>query len=605
MKKLESFIPALKWIREYDRDALKGDVVAGFTTAVMLIPQGMAYAMLAGLPPIVGLYASTVPLVLYAFFGTSRRLAVGPVAMVSLLTAAGVGAIADGGTAAYVGYAVLLALMVGVMQLGMGLVRAGFLTNFLSHPVLSGFTSAAALIIGFSQLKHLLGIDLERSKHIHTIVIQAFEQLGSIQPITFVIGAASVGLLLTLKKWKPMFPRALAVVVLATLAVWGLGLHESASVAIVQDVPAGLPALTMPTFTWDAVMQLLPTAITISLVAFMESIAVAKRVAAKHGQEDEIDANRELTGLGLANIGAAFFGGYPVTGGFSRTAVNEQAGAKTGFAGVITALVIAATLMLLTPLFYFLPKAVLAAIIMTAVFGLIDVKEVVHLWEVKKGDLAILAITFVATLTLGIEEGILIGVGTSLLWFIIRSTRPHYAVIGRLPGTTHYRNVERYPDAETVPHVLGLRVDSQYYFGNVSFLKDTLREEEANMDGELRAVVIDATSINQLDSSADAALHQIVDDYRDRGVEIFFAGTKGPVRDVMHRSGLWDKIGPEHFKRSVDEAMDLASAHVDDWDEQDAQQPATKTGTDGAVEPELVDSPGSGFPTPPSEQPAY
>jgi SulP family sulfate permease len=603
--KLERFIPATKWIREYDRDALKGDMVAGFTTAVMLIPQGMAYAMLAGLPPIVGLYASTVPLILYAFLGTSRRLAVGPVAMVSLLTAAGVGAIADGGTAAYVGYAVLLALMVGVMQLGMGLVRAGFLTNFLSHPVLSGFTSAAALIIGFSQLKHLLGIDLERSKHIHTIIIQAFEQIGSIQPITFLIGAASVAVLLALKKWKPMFPRALAVVVLGTLAVWALGLDSAASVAIVKDVPAGLPGLTMPAFSWDAVMQLLPTAITISLVAFMESIAVAKRIAAKYGQEDEIDANQELIGLGAANIGAAFFGGYPVTGGFSRTAVNEQAGARTGFAGVITALVIGATLMLLTPLFYFLPKAVLAAIIMTAVFGLIDVKEVKHLYEVKKGDLAILAITFIATLSLGIEEGILIGVGASLLWFIVRSTRPHYAVIGRLPGTTHYRNLERYPDALVSPHILAIRIDSQYYFGNVSFLKETLRDEEAKMDTQLRAVVIDATSINQLDSSADAALHQIVNDYRDRGVEVYFAGTKGPVRDVMHRSGLWDKVGPKNFKRSVHEAVELAKEHAADWEHDDPAnvEASRRDDPEREIEPDMLDE--SGFPAHPSEQPTY
>jgi SulP family sulfate permease len=525
--------------------------------------------------------------------------------MVSLLTAAGVGAIADGGTAAYVGYAVLLALMVGVMQLGMGLVRAGFLTNFLSHPVLSGFTSAAALIIGFSQLKHLLGIDLERSKHIHTIVVQAFEQIGSIQPVTLAIGAASVAVLLALKKWKPMFPRALAVVVLGTLVVWALGLDSAASVAIVKDVPAGLPGLTMPAFSWDAVMQLLPTAITISLVAFMESIAVAKRVAAKYGQEDEIDANQELIGLGAANIGAAFFGGYPVTGGFSRTAVNEQAGARTGFAGVITALVIGATLMLLTPLFYFLPKAVLAAIIMTAVFGLIDVKEVKHLYEVKKGDLAILGITFVATLSLGIEEGILIGVGASLLWFIVRSTRPHYAVIGRLPGTTHYRNLERYPDASVSPHILAIRIDSQYYFGNVSFLKETLRDEEAKMDTQLRAVVIDATSINQLDSSADAALHQIVNDYRDRGVEVYFAGTKGPVRDVMHRSGLWDKVGPKNFKRSVHEAVELAKEHAADWQHHDGEnvEASRRDDPEREIEPDMLEE--SGFPAPPSEQPAY
>jgi SulP family sulfate permease len=555
MSQFARILPAWEWIANYEPDDLRGDLTAGFTTAVMLIPQGMAYAMLAGLPPIVGLYASTVPLIIYALFGTSYRLAVGPVAMVSLLTAAGVGAIADGSTAAYVAYAVLLALMVGVMQFAMGLVRMGFLTNFLSHPVLSGFTSAAALIIGFSQLKHLMGLDLERSKNIFYILQQAFENIGAVQPVTLLIGVGSIALLLVLKKVRPLWPRALAVVALATTVVWGLGLHEHANVAIVGDVPAGLPGFSMPEFSWEAMRKLLPTALTISLVGFMESIAVAKRVATKHGRGDGIDSNKELIGLGLANIGGAFFGSYPVTGGFSRTAVNEQAGAKTGLAGIITAVVIGVTLLFLTPLFYFLPKAVLAAIIMTAVFGLIDLQEVRHLWKVKRGDLALLGITFVATLLLGIEEGILVGVGASLLWFIFRSTTPHYAVLGRLPGTETYRNIERHPQAERLPGVLALRIDSQFYFGNVSFLKETLAEEEANLDEPLRAFVLDASSINQLDSSADTALRQVLKDYQDRGIPVYLAGTKGPVLDVMKRSGLWYELGSEHFTHDVHTAM--------------------------------------------------
>jgi SulP family sulfate permease len=555
MSQFARILPAWEWIANYEPDDLRGDLTAGFTTAVMLIPQGMAYAMLAGLPPIVGLYASTVPLIIYALFGTSYRLAVGPVAMVSLLTAAGVGAIADGSTAAYVAYAVLLALMVGVMQFGMGLVRMGFLTNFLSHPVLSGFTSAAALIIGFSQLKHLMGLDLERSKNIFYILQQAFENLGAVQPVTLLIGVGSIAVLLVLKKVRPLWPRALAVVALATTVVWGFGLHEHANVAIVGDVPAGLPGFSMPEFSWEAMRKLLPTALTISLVGFMESIAVAKRVATKHGRGDGIDSNKELIGLGLANIGGAFFGSYPVTGGFSRTAVNEQAGAKTGLAGIITAVVIGVTLLFLTPLFYFLPKAVLAAIIMTAVFGLIDLQEVRHLWKVKRGDLALLGITFVATLLLGIEEGILVGVGASLLWFIFRSTTPHYAVLGRLPGTETYRNIQRHPQAERLPGVLALRIDSQFYFGNVSFLKETLAEEEANLDEPLRAFVLDASSINQLDSSADTALRQVLEDYQDRGIPVYLAGTKGPVLDVMKRSGLWYELGSEHFTHDVHGAM--------------------------------------------------
>jgi SulP family sulfate permease len=556
VKQLTDYLPAIGWMKDYETGDLRGDLVAGFTTAVMLIPQGMAYAMLAGLPPIVGLYASTVPLVIYALFGTSFRLAVGPVAMVSLLTATGVGALADGGTSAYVAYAVLLALMVGVMQLGMGLVRMGFLTNFLSHPVLSGFTSAAALIIGFSQLKHLMGLDLERSKNIFEILQQALAQIGATDPVTLTIGVGSIALLLGLRKYAPMFPRALAVVVVGTLAVWGLDLHATAGVAIVRDVPAGLPGFTVPELSWEAIRELLPIAVTISLVGFMESIAVAKKIAADHGRGDAIDSNQELIGLGLANIGGAFFGGYPVTGGFSRTAVNEQAGANTSAAGIITAVVIGITLVFLTPLFYFLPRAVLAAIIMTAVFGLVDLQEVKHLWEVKPSDLALLVITFLATLLVGIEEGILIGVGASMLWFVVRSTRPHYAVLGRLPETDTYRNVDRFPEAAILPGVLALRFDSEFYFGNVSFLKDTLREEEEDMATELEAIVLDTTNVSQLDSSADTALRDIVEEYHDRGIAVYFAGTKGPVRDIMHRSGLWEMLGDDYITHDVHTAIE-------------------------------------------------
>ncbi len=563
MSQIAKILPSWEWISNYERRNLRGDLTAGFTTAVMLIPQGMAYAMLAGLPPIVGLYASTVPLVIYALFGTSYRLAVGPVAMVSLLTAAGVGAIAEGSTVAYVSYAVLLALMVGVMQLGMGLVRMGFLTNFLSHPVLSGFTSAAALIIGFSQLKHLMGLDLERSKNIFYILQQAAENIGATQPATLAIGLGSIAILLLLKRYRPLAPRALAVVVLATLVVWGLGLHQSAHVAIVGDVPAGLPGFAMPELSWEAIQKLLPTAVTISLVGFMESIAVAKKVATKHGRGDAIDSDKELIGLGLANIGGSLFGSYPVTGGFSRTAVNEQAGAKTGLAGLVTAVVIGVTLLFLTPLFYYLPKAVLAAIIMTAVFGLIDLEEVRHLWKVKRGDLALLGITFIATLLLGIEEGILVGVGASLLWFVFRSTNPHYAVLGRLPGTETYRNIERHPQAGRIPGVLALRIDSEFYFGNVSFLKETLAEEEAKLDEPLRAFVLDASSINQLDSSADTALRQVVDSYHDRDIPVYLAGTKGPVLDVMKRSGLWYEVGAEHFTHDVHSAIEAVCRDID------------------------------------------
>ncbi|MFW6050418.1 MAG: SulP family inorganic anion transporter [Myxococcota bacterium] len=557
MRHVERLVPLVTSLKRYDRSDFQGDLVAGLTTAVMLIPQGMGYAMIAGLPPIYGLYASVVPLVVYALFGTSRQLAVGPVAMVSLLTATGVGAIAEMGSEAFIAYAVLLALLVGLLQLVMGLGRLGFLVNFLSHPVISGFTSAAALIIGFSQLKHLLGVDIPRSHHVHAILWRAVEQAGDIQPISLAIGVGSIALLVLLKKWRPAFPRALAVVVAASAVVFGLGLHE-AGVAIVGDVPAGLPSFGVPRLELSVVGELVPIALTIALVGFMESIAVAKAYARRN--KYEVDANRELVGLGLANVAGAFTQAYPVTGGFSRTAVNAQAGARTGMAGIVTAVVIALTLLFLTPLFHYLPKAVLAAIIMTAVFGLIDVREVRHLWRVKRADLAMLLVTFLATLSLGIEEGILVGVGTSLAVLVSRTTRPHVAVLGRLPGTEAWRNVKNFPEAEPVPGVLGLRLDAQFYFGNVNFLKETLESLEERADRPLRAVVIDASAINQIDASAETALREILRDYRARGIELYLANVKGPVRKVLERSGFFDELGRDRVTLRVHDAMTRAAA---------------------------------------------
>lgn len=561
---LKTYLPILDWGSRYSRDDLRSDTMAGLTTAVMVIPQAMAYAMLAGLPPAIGLYASIVPLALYAVFGTSRQLSVGPVAMVSLLVAMSVGALVEPGqTETYVAYAVLLALMVGVIQLTMGVVRLGFLVNFLSHPVISGFTSAAALIIGFSQLKHLLGLSIPRSNHIHTILLQALEQIRDVEPITLTLGVASIVILTVLKKYKPNWPRALAVVLLGTLAVWLLGLKEL-GVATVGDVPSGFPSPKAPTMDLALIKELAPIAITIALVSFMESLSVAKVFATRNRYE--IQPNQELIGLGISNIGGAFFSSYPVTGGFSRTAVNAQAGARTGMASLITASVVLFAVLFLTPLFYYLPKAILASIIMTAVFGLIDLHEVKHLWKVERGDLGLLILTFFATLSFGIEEGILIGVGASLLRFVVRTTRPHTAVLGNLPGTTVYRNVKNFPEARTTPEVLVVRIDAQFYFGNVTFLKETLKELEVSMDDEVRAIIIDASSVNQLDSSADAALHELRHDYKDRDIELYFANVKGPVREIMGASGFTSALGEDHFFLSIHDAVQTAQEHITERD---------------------------------------
>ncbi|MCB0840984.1 MAG: solute carrier family 26 protein, partial [Bacteroidetes bacterium] len=551
---LEKIFPVLSWAKSYSKNDLKGDLMAGLTVGVMLIPQGMAYAMIAGLPPIYGLYASTLPLILYALMGTSRQLAVGPVAMVSLLTAAGIGTIAEAGTETYLTLAITLAFMVGMIQFLLGLFRLGFLVNFLSHPVISGFTSAAALIIGLSQLKHLLGIDIPRSHHIHEIIIHAIEQAGQINWMTFIIGLGGIFIIKGVKKIHPSIPGPLVTVVVGIAVVAGFGLADQ-GVKIVGEVPQGLPGLSSPDVSMATLKSLFPIALAISLVSFMESIAVAKAIQNKH-KNYQVIPNQELIALGVANIGASFFQSYPTTGGFSRTAVNDQAGAKTGLASIISALLIVLTLLFLTPLFYYLPKAILASVIMVAVFGLIDLKEAKHLWHADRTDFWMLVVTFAGTLVFGIEQGIGLGVVLSLSMVILRTTRPHMAELGKVPDTIFYRNVGRFQQVEKRPDLLIVRFDSQLYFANISFFKETLNEWAEKKGDALDTIIINAESISKVDSSAIHALEELINEYRSKGIDILFTGVIGPVRDAFNRGHLIDKIGEENCFMSVQGAVD-------------------------------------------------
>lgn len=551
---LKNYLPILDWTKNYSNKHLKGDISAGLTVGVMLIPQGMAYAMIAGLPPIYGLYASTIPLIIYAIFGTSRQLAVGPVAMVSLLTAAGIGAIAEGGTETYLALAILLAFLVGGIQFLLGAFRLGFLVNFLSHPVISGFTSAAALIIGLSQLKHLLGIDLARSHHVHEIIIQAAENIGSIHWITLGIGLGGIVLILIAKRINKSIPGPLLAVIFGILLVFGFGL-TSTGVKIVGSVPDGLPSFAFPDLNFNNIELLLPTALAISLVSFMESIAVAKAIQAKH-KDYKVSPNQELIGLGLANLGGSLFQSYPVTGGFSRTAVNDQAGAKTGLAAIISAVLIILTLLFLTPLFYYLPKAILASVIMVAVFGLIDYKEALHLWKSNRSDFWILMVTFIATLALGIEQGIGIGVILSLAMIIYRTSKPHIAELGNVPGTIFYRNKNRFDNVSIQNDILIVRIDAQMYFANSNYIRESIESLLQNRGKGIKAVIINSDSINNLDSSAIHTLDDMITDFKNQGIQVMFSGVKGPVRDAMVKADMIDKVGKENFFMSVQSAVD-------------------------------------------------
>jgi SulP family sulfate permease len=464
------------------------------------------------------------------------------VAMDSILVAGAVGAIATIGTENYVLIAAALGLMVGGIQAGLGFLRAGFLVNFLSRPVVAGFTAAAALIIAASQLGHLLGVDLPRTHHVHRVVWEAIQSASAWSWPTLITGAASIAVLVFCKKRLPRFPAALFVVVTATLAVWALGLSNR-GVSIVGEVPAGLPGFDVPLVDAELLMQLIPAAATIALVSFMEAISVG-RVFAQANRYD-IYPNRELIALGLANLSGGVTGGYPIAGGFSRSAVNVRAGARTQLAALVTCAVVVITLLVFTRAFFYLPKAALSAIIVAAVAGLIDVGGAKEVYRVKRADFYLLVLTFFATLSLGIQWGILVGIGASLLLFLVRTTRPHFAVLGRIPQSQTYVNIARHPLAETLPSIILVRVDAQFYFGNVSFLKETVRTLISESEEPVRYFVLEAAGVNDLDSAAAATLAELDEELAAQGIKLVLTRIKGPVRDVLHRTGLLDKLASE------------------------------------------------------------
>lgn len=547
-------LPIFEWLPSYKKNELKGDMWAGITVGIMLIPQGMAYAMIAGLPPIYGLYAAFIPQIIYSIFGTSRQLSVAPVAMISLLIGAGISEFAAQGSEAYIKMAILLAMIVGVLQLLFGLFRMGFLVNFLSQPVISGYTSSAAIIIGLSQLKHLLGVDMPSSNLIHEIFQHTVSSLNQVHLLTIVIGIISIILIILLKKLNKSLPGPLIIVILGVLLVAIFNLN-SAGVKIVGTVPEGLPSFEIPSISVSEVSSLLPLALLISMVGFMESISISKAIQLKK-RNYRVSANKELIGLGFANISGSLFGSFPVSGGFSRTAVNEQAGANTNLSSWISAALVGLTLLFFTPLFYNLPKAILAAIIMVAVFGLIDVKTAVLLFKTNKKDFAMLMATFISTLVFGVQIGILTGVVLSLGLVIHRSVYPHLAELGKLQDTNYYRNLSRFPEATEREDALIFRFDSELYFANINYFRERLEQMMLKKGKNLKVIILNAQSIYAMDSSAAKGLEEIVNDCHSRGIEFYMTEVIGPVRDVLKKTGLFEKIGKDHFRMRIQDALD-------------------------------------------------
>ncbi|KAM3274458.1 hypothetical protein ACQJBY_043507 [Aegilops geniculata] len=551
----EAALPCLAWMRSYRwKEDFQADLAAGITVGVMLVPQAMSYAKLAGLHPIYGLYTGFVPLFVYAIFGSSRQLAVGPVALVSLLVSNVLGGIVNSSSELYTELAILLAFMVGILECLMALLRLGWLIRFISHSVISGFTTASAIVIGLSQIKYFLGYSVTRSSKIIPLIesiIAGIDQGKTNKNLRFLRASGP-----------------LTAVVLGTLFV---KIFRPTAISVVGEIPQGLPSFSIPR-GFEHLMSLMPTAILITGVAILESVGIAKALAAKNGYE--LDSNKELFGLGLSNICGSFFSAYPATGSFSRSAVNHESGAKTGLSGIIMGIIICSALLFMTPLFTDIPQArlpcALAAIVISAVTGLVDYEEAIFLWGIDKKDFFLWAMTFTTTLTFGIEIGVLVGVGFSLAFVIHESANPHIAVLGRLPGTTVYRNTLQYPEAYTYNGIVVVRVDAPIYFANISYIKDRLREYELKLPnsnrgpdvGRVYFVILEMSPVTYIDSSAVQALKDLHQEYKARDIQIAIANPNRQVHLLLSRAGIIDMIGAGWCFVRVHDAVQVCLQHV-------------------------------------------
>lgn len=563
------YFPILEWGKKYSRKNFSNDLIAALIVTIMLIPQSLAYALLAGLPPEAGLYASIAPIILYAVFGTSRVLAVGPVAVVSLITAASLGNIVEQGSIGYAVAALSLAALSGAMLLVMGIFRLGFIANFLSHPVIAGFITASGIIIATSQLKHIFGIDAH-GHNLYELIVSLVGHIKEINIITAVMGIFAVitlfwmrkGLRPLLLKWKvsssltdiAVKSGPILVVTITTLLTWGLNLSEE-GVKIVGHVPQSLPPLTLPSFSPDLLGQLLLPAFLISIIGFVESISVAQTLAAKKRQR--IDPNQELIGLGAANIGSSLTGGFPVTGGFSRSVVNYDAGAETPAAGAYTAVGLAIAAVALTPLIFFLPKATLAATIIVAVLSLVDFSVLKHSWHYSKADFTSILATILITLGFGIETGVSTGVIISILLHLYKTSKPHIAEVGLIKGTEHFRNVLRH-DVECDPEVVTLRVDQSLYFANTRFLEDKIYDRVTS-DKRVKHVILQCSAINEIDLSALESLEMIKALLDEMGVKLHFSEVKGPVMDQLKGSHFYNNLTGKIFQSQYDAVTELSN----------------------------------------------
>ncbi len=564
MKKIKKLIPILEWLPNYKISSLRGDCIAGITVAIILIPQGIAYALIAGLPPIYGLYCALVPQLVYAVFGSSRQVAIGPVAMDSLIVATGVSTLALTGSDSYISIAILLAFMVGGIQFLLGVFRLGFIVNFLSKPVITGFTSAVALTIGINQFRNLFGVNIVQSDQIQYVLESIWYNIVDFNAHTTVIGLVSIITIILLRKINKKIPSALIVVVFGIFVMHYFG-NEFNDVSIIENIPSGLPTFSFPELDISQIRELLPIALTLVMVGYLETISIGKSLESKQ-DEYKIRPNQELIALGLSNLIGSWFKAYPSTSSFSRSAINQESGATTGMASLISVMMVVITLLFLTPLFYYLPNTVLAAIIIVAVFGLINVKETLFLWKANNLDFWLLVATFFSTLLFGIEYGIIIGVGLSLIVLIFRTSRPYVVELGKVPDSDFYRNKDRFSEVLIDKEILVFRFDSQLFYANASYFIEILDMMVEKKGAHLKLIVLDAESINRVDSTGVEMLKERIRFYQKKDILFYFAGVKGPVRDHLFRGKILDLITLDHFYMRVNGAVNYYKKGIKEYE---------------------------------------
>jgi len=556
---LKKKIPILGWITDYSIKLLKKDAVAGLTVGVMLIPQGMAYALIAGLPPVYGLYASVFPQIIYAIFGTSRKISVAPVAMDSLLVATGLALLAKQSTSEYIQLAILLSLLVGFFQFALGIFRMGFIANLLSKPVIKGFTSAAAIIIAINQLKHILGITSSKSNHVFHLIPSLIKNISQLNSYTLFLALFVVLLLKTIPKISKAIPSALVAVLCTIAIVFCFNLNEL-DVKIIGEIPKGLPSFQLLDLTNSNIKQLVPLAFTLAIISFMEAFSVAKALESK-AKDDNVKPNQELIALGLSNMVGSLFQSYPVTGSFSRSAINEQAGAKTQITALFCALLIACTLLFLTPIFYFLPYATLGTIILLAVLRLIDFNYAKNLYKTDKQEFLILLITFMITISLNMVVGILTGIACAILLFIYKSAYPHIALLGRLKNYPEYRNLNRFDNLSQWDNIIIVRHDAPLTFINVQNFK-TYLENQINKKGtSISYIILDCAAISFLDPTAASTIKEMIESLKEGNITLLLSDVIGPVRDVLQKTKLTEILTQKAVFIDIEEAVRFATTN--------------------------------------------